>query len=142
MGGTDKNAHGGRGHETRDINLRGAWILVAGIAIAVPLVMFGMVKLFGALSAREARLQAPPVSLVPGEANPAPPEPRLQEDPIAELKRYRAEQAALAGSYGWADRSAGRVRIPVERAMELLAQRGLPARRAGAGTDAPGEEAR
>jgi hypothetical protein len=31
-------------------------------------------------------------------------------------------------SYGWVDREAGIVRIPIDRAMDLLAERGLPAR--------------
>jgi hypothetical protein len=31
-------------------------------------------------------------------------------------------------SYGWVDQRAGVVRIPIDRAMELVAQRGLPTR--------------
>jgi hypothetical protein len=31
-------------------------------------------------------------------------------------------------SYGWIDKSAGVIRIPIDRAMDLLAQRGLPVR--------------
>ncbi len=41
-------------------------------------------------------------------------------------------------SYGWVDQPAGVVRIPIDRAMELLAQRGLPTR-PQAGTVPPSE---
>ncbi len=32
----------------------------------------------------------------------------------------------LLDNYSWVDQSQGKVRIPIERAMELIAQRGLP----------------
>lgn len=57
-----------------------------------------------------------------------PPAPRLQPNPTAEMREYRAGTAAHAGSYGWIDRDAGVVRIPLERALEIVAQRGLPHR--------------
>jgi hypothetical protein len=43
---------------------------------------------------------------------------------------YRAAQQQKLNSYGWVDRSAGTIRIPIERAIELTAQRGLPSRAA------------
>ncbi len=60
-----------------------------------------------------------------------PPEPRLQADPLGDLRALRAEEDALLHGYGWADRQAGTVRIPIERAIELLAERST--RRAGRG---------
>jgi hypothetical protein len=57
-----------------------------------------------------------------------PPNPRLEIAPVQELQQIRdAEQKAL-DSYGWVDRKNGVVRIPVSRAIDLLAQRGLPSR--------------
>ena len=52
------------------------------------------------------------------------PAPRLQGDPVAEYNRLTAEQLAELGSYAWVDRGAGIVRIPIERAIDLLAARG------------------
>lgn len=65
--------------------------------------------------------------LRPGEqvARRLPPEPRLQRVPIADLTRLREREERLLTSYGWVDREAGVVRIPVERAMQLVAERGL-----------------
>src|SRR5580704_18289055 len=60
-----------------------------------------------------------------------PPAPRLQVAPRADLHAYCVEQDKLLNSYGWADEHNGVVRIPVDRAMELTLQQGLPARAAG-----------
>jgi hypothetical protein len=40
------------------------------------------------------------------------------------MRELRAREEAALTSYGWVDREAGRARIPVERAMELLLERG------------------
>jgi hypothetical protein len=55
-----------------------------------------------------------------------PPEPRIQADPHLDVWRLRANEDAVLNSYGWADRQAGTVRIPIDRAMDLLVERGLP----------------
>jgi len=56
------------------------------------------------------------------EPAPIPPEPRLQIDPEADLQRYREEQIRTLNSYGWASPAEQRVRIPIERAMEMVVQ--------------------
>lgn len=55
------------------------------------------------------------------------PAPRLQADPAAELRVFQAEQARALEGYDWMDREAGLARIPVARAMEILASRGAGA---------------
>ena len=45
------------------------------------------------------------------------------------------EEEKTLYSYGWVDEKAGTVRIPIERAMDLLVQRGLPVRPQGAADD-------
>ena len=59
----------------------------------------------------------------------AMPEPRLQVDAPNELRQMRAAEDAALDSYGWVDKDAGIVRIPVDRAMEILAKKGLPSRK-------------
>ena len=54
-----------------------------------------------------------------------PPEPRFQTDPHAELLRLRAAEDSMLTTYGWVDRDSGLARIPVSRAMALIAERGL-----------------
>src|ERR1700691_6171359 len=55
------------------------------------------------------------------------PTPRLQIDngnqDVAEL---HAREDLLLDHYSWVDRSSGKVRIPIARAMQLIAQHGLP----------------
>jgi hypothetical protein len=46
------------------------------------------------------------------------------------LPARRLVGAELLEGYQWVDEQAGVVRIPIERAMELLAERGLPSRSA------------
>lgn len=54
-----------------------------------------------------------------------PPEPRLQVSPDRDwLDMFHQEQEFL-NSYGWIDRNQGIVHIPIEKAMEIVAQRGV-----------------
>jgi len=57
-----------------------------------------------------------------------PPGLRLQTAAPLDLKRYRDDQDKVLAGYGWVDPHAGVVRIPVERAMEILLQKGYPVR--------------
>jgi len=56
------------------------------------------------------------------------PEPRLQVNSAQELQAMRAQEETVLQSYGWVDREHGVTRIPIEKAMQLLVQRGLPVR--------------
>jgi hypothetical protein len=51
----------------------------------------------------------------------------LQVDGLRNLRAMRATEDGLLTSYGWVNREAKTVRIPVERAMDLLVERGLTA---------------
>jgi hypothetical protein len=59
-------------------------------------------------------------------ALPLPPQPRLEVKPRDSLAALHAREDELLRSYGWTNRAHGVVRIPIDRAMALLAQRGLP----------------
>lgn len=54
--------------------------------------------------------------------------PHLQIMPVEDLNAFRAREEVELNSYGWIDRTAGVVRIPITRAMDLLLERGLPVR--------------
>ena len=60
------------------------------------------------------------------------PSPRLEDDERGQMNGIRLREEQALNSYGWVDEKAGTVRIPIERAMDLIAQRGLPVRPAGA----------
>ena len=110
-----------------------AFLVGASIVIALLLVPF-----YNYLERREAaeKTARHPMSLT-GSERPVPPPPRLQTYPFQDIKALRQHDKPLVGSYEWVDRNAGTVRIPVDRAMDLLAQRGLPYRKGGQPTTAP-----
>lgn len=64
--------------------------------------------------------QEPPVRLAE-----QPPAPRLQIDPRADLAALTAAKNAQLSSYDWTDRTKRIAHIPIDRAMQLVAQRGL-----------------
>lgn len=72
----------------------------------------------------------------PSEAEQFP-EPRLETDERTEINDFRRKEEDTLRTYGWVDKDAGTIRIPIDRAMQLIAERGLPVRPEGA--DAAGK---
>ena len=70
-----------------------------------------------------------PAAAGPPAAIDLPPPPRLQVDAPRDLALERDAERAELESYAWIDRDRGIVRIPIDRAIDLLARRGLPARK-------------
>jgi len=64
------------------------------------------------------------------------PQPRLESNERTEINAFRLQEEQKLNSYGWVDQNAGVMRIPIDRAMQLVAQRGLPTR-PQAGTSPP-----
>ena len=62
------------------------------------------------------------------EQDELPPEPRLQTDPQQELRDLRARQQSRLTGYGWVNKEAGVARIPIEDAMRMVVEQGLPVR--------------
>jgi len=118
----------GPGHETRDVKIKSIAWLGAAIVVVTAAAALLMVLLFDAFEAREARRQRLPVSLTRPAEPQQPPEPRLQGQPVKDLAEMRGEEDEALTTYGWVDPAAGVVRIPIERAMDLVIERGLPAR--------------
>ncbi len=48
------------------------------------------------------------------------PPPQLQPNPVADLNKFRIREEQRLNSYGWVDPAAGRIRIPIERAIDIL----------------------
>jgi hypothetical protein len=116
---------GGGGYEKKDANVRLLAWLLAGLLGATSLVVALTGLLTRHLVQREAR-KSPVPSTLAGTRSDVPPEPRLQNSPFDDLKRLQAEEEKALSSYGWVDRKAGIARIPIERALEIASQGGLP----------------
>ena len=122
-----------RAYESSEVRigpLIAAGLLVAVIVVVSTLLMSGMFNFFASRNAAQH-----PSSSPMADSRKPPPGPLLQPDPSKELADARAYEEALIGRYTWVERDSGIVRIPVEKAMELLAKRGLPVRKQGEVTE-------
>lgn len=122
-------------YERRDLSARGVLLFLLALAVTAVfahLIIWGM---FRSLGHRQITPQAAataiatPVNTLPkGDPAVAFPAPQLQPDPVADLNKFRARENQILGSYGVVDKDRGIVRIPIDRAMQLLVERGLPTR--------------
>lgn len=114
-------------HETRDVNLSGAprfaIAMVVFLALVFAFVWFVYAK--WRADANAAPSSIPAIAL--RESDRLPPLPRLQTTPSTDLRTFQESEAQVLTTYGWVDKEKGVVRIPVSRAIELVAERGLPA---------------
>jgi hypothetical protein len=124
MDSTDRPARAG--HETSDVSARPIVKFGIGLAITTAVVSVAMWGLFQFFDARQEKRERPVPPMVAASLHRTPSGPRLEPDPLAPRRAVRAREDALLASYGWVDRNAGVVRIPIDRAMELLVERGLP----------------
>jgi hypothetical protein len=133
------------GFERQDISASGVLYFFLAMAVGTLVVVFFLVGVFDVLDKRSNAKQAPPNPLaanVPADKDTrhipkeyeikAFPEPRLENDERSQLLGIITAQEQTLNSYGWADENSKTVRIPIDRAMELLAQRGLPVHQPGA----------
>ena len=117
--------HPGRGYEDSDVSVGRLYAFAAGVVGLVVLGVLGSAAVFHFFVSHQPL--GPPAS--PFEnVRTVPPEPRLQTTAPLYLKRYREDQEKILQSYGWVDSQAGVVRIPVDRAMDLLLQKGYSVR--------------
>jgi len=118
-------------HEKSDVDIR-ALLGVGGGLVVAALVIYALVwLLFLYPSNREAHGALPEFPLAASQEQRLPPEPRLQTDPREDLRVLRQSEDQILQSYGWIDKNAGVVRIPIDEAMKLTLMRGLPSRPEG-----------
>jgi len=130
---TAEQAHGHAGppeihHETSDANITAVLGFALGLFVVAVVVHVLIYFLFLYFSSREAHRLAPQYPMAIGQEQQLPPEPRLQTNPREDLLKLREAEDAVLDGYGWVDRNAGIVRIPIALAMKLTLERGLPAR--------------
>ena len=128
-------------YEREDLTARSVFTFLIGLAVMGVLV-FGFLKvMLGVLESYDRNHQLKQNPLVTKKV-PVPeattreksqegiegvfPKPRLEEDEIHELREFRDGEEEKLATYGWIDQNAGTAHIPIERAMQLIAERGLP----------------
>jgi hypothetical protein len=132
-------------YEESDVNIRG--IVKFGLALSVAIVMVCLLVwgLFALFYARAVKTESAPPPLYRSER--LPPEPRLQGIPghqglpSEDIKEFRKRETAELNSYGWvippSGDQAGVVHIPIDRAKELIVERGLSPPNIGATQNGP-----
>jgi len=140
---TDEIKHGNTGghadYERQDLGSKAILYFLLALGIAVALSLAGLKGVFSYLDHRE-KADQPPVSplvtSVPEDTRHIPreypqtafPDPRLEKSEGEELDQDIVREQKTLYSYGWVSEKAGSVHIPIERAMELIVERGLPVR--------------
>ena len=117
-------------HEERDISVRPVVAALVGTCTLIAAIFLFLWFVTSYYGQHEAEISAPANPLAAKYGRQVPPEPRLQIHPVQDLHDVRAREEAVLNSYAWVDEKNGVVRLPIARAMELIAQRGLPARAA------------
>jgi len=140
------NSNGHGSFERRDVGIAGVLYFLLGLAVLGLMAGVVVTGLFHYLDKRTEAQQTPVSPLVtnaPKDTRHLPPEykgnyqqylqknfpaPQLEIDERTELNQDRLREEQTLSTYDWVDQNAGVVRIPIDRAMDLIAQRGLPTR--------------
>lgn len=137
--GHDERQNGG-GFEQQDLGSRPVYgFLISLVVVGVLLyyVLWGVFHFLDAFNRKQERPVNPMVQAEQDTREPSTPhtnlkiqqefpEPRLEDNERTELAPFRYQEEQKLNSYGWVDQNAGVARIPITKAMELIAQRGLP----------------
>lgn len=112
------------GYEVTDVHTPPIWKFLGYLF----LITFGSIALmygmFYALKGYNESQDAAPTAMEQQRVLPSG--ARLQVNEPQDLKTYKANQEKVLNSYGWEDKAVKVVRIPVSRAMEIVAEKGLP----------------
>jgi hypothetical protein len=118
---TAHHSPNGAGHEQTEVSVRLIVVslgLLAVFTFIICLMVVGIFRYFySSYGTAEAVRQSQPV---------IPPEPRIEVAPFEQLQRLKAQEDHILNSYAYVDKQTGVVRIPIDRAIELLANKGLP----------------
>lgn len=124
------------GYDHSDLGARGIIGFLIGLAVTVIFVHLLIWGFFRTYAHFEPKPPARSSAIIVPEAPAGPqldpasrfPAPQLQPDEVGDMNKYREAVDQQLSSSGWIDEKAGIAHIPVERAIELVAQRGLPVR--------------
>jgi len=112
-------------YENTDVSSRNVVLLGAGILVGAWLFVWLLYYFFAFLVHYRTEAGPPPAVRAQGRTL-LPPEPRIQESPRVDLQELRASEEGQLQHYGWVDRAHGIVSLPIDRAIALTAQRGIP----------------
>ena len=129
-------------HEISDVSIPDIVKFGVGLmllAIVTHILMWGLYRYFAA--------RVPGTQSIGIARDRLPPEPRLQGapgheiHPVDELNSMLAAEESVLTTYAWVAQANGTARIPIEQAIKMLAERGLPSRSGGSGGPGPRDSA-
>ena len=109
-----------------ELNIRFLVWSTVGLLVILAIAVVAMWILGFGIKDRLVAADPPPPVLPEARMEHRPPAPNLQVDPRQQLLDLRADEERILTSYGWVDQTNGLTRIPIERAMEMLVEQGLP----------------
>ncbi len=118
------------GHERRDVDVAALLLIILGLLISGALIHLVVAIMLHFFQVHEPGKTSGAANIPTTQTSEFPP-PGLIIRPGADLAALRAAEESDLTTYGWIDRSKGAVRIPIDRAMQLLVERGLPESGAG-----------
>ncbi len=136
--------------EREDLSAGGILGFLAGLAITgfvIHIILVGMYAYLDTYQKTHQNQGSPLVKATNEDMrSPTPktadkfPLPRLEVNERSQLYDFRRGEEDKLNTYGWVDQNAGVAHIPIERAMQILAQRGLPTAPQGSqATNKPGQ---
>jgi hypothetical protein len=119
------NGHGG--YEKTDAHAGATYRAGLYILLTMFVTALVVVPMYRFLGRTEARGQKPAASVLkPDAAAAAPAFPKLVASEPLVLAEFRAQEQAFLESDGWVEKDKGIVRMPIDAAMRIVAERGLP----------------
>ncbi len=115
----------GVGHEPSELGIRQIFLFGAALVVLGLVVHFALGLMMNGFSDREKNLATRRPELYRDQEGQFP-APNLQRNDAYDMAKLREEEDAAISSYGWVDSKAGVAHIPIRRALEILAERGLP----------------
>lgn len=132
------------GHEVEfeheDLGTRGVFFFLIGLAVVGVVIYFIIVGMYSFLDnyERSQMTTASPLVTSKGAMSRVVTQtdmekmfkdngaPMLETNELGQMHDFLMDQEGQLNSYGWVDQKNGVAHIPIERAMDLIVQRGLP----------------
>ena len=111
-------------YEPGDVNAVSVTKFGMGMAFLILVFLFSLAGLFRYFAKLAAEAQ-PPVPPMGALVQKLPPGPRLEAHPSLDMQEMRDAEDRKLNQYAWIDPDKGIVQIPVDRAMELILEKGL-----------------
>ena len=117
-------------HEESDVNVSAILRYGLGLFLVAVVVHAFLWWLLGIYEGQHQRAQTQVYPMAAGQQNRLPPAPRLQSNPQQELRELLARQKAVLEGQSPANKDASVTRMPIDAAMKMIVERGLPTREA------------